>query len=173
MFVLRPTKKLMQKMGVHPDSSPGTSTTVTGDWFANILHTRKGRYVLAISSVSLLPVVVHGRDLPSLPQRIADTAAEVLGELGVPNHAIERERSAMDQVAFAGTNDRSTLGVLNDLMFQLTCYLEQGHPTDRLVTLSFRLSETPIVARDLFPDHRTREIFGLPGRQRVRCDLLN
>lgn len=40
MFILRCTQKLLQRMGTSVPCGDAISTTVLGDWYANILFTR-------------------------------------------------------------------------------------------------------------------------------------
>jgi hypothetical protein len=124
-----------------------------------MVHLRHGRFVIAISSVTLLPVILRGRDLATLPARLADGVTALLLELGVPAPAVERERLTMAEMIFARTNDRSTVGVLNEFQRLLRFDLND-EPTVGLLEQSVRLSRTPIVARHLFPDRETCSVFG-------------
>src|SRR5678816_3070737 len=112
MVIIRATAALLQKLGVAPDPQPATSTTALGTWFATMLQVRRGRYVLAISGVTMLPVVVLGRDLGTL------------APLGVPSAVVERERREMLDAHYASTNDRSTVGVLTEFQRLLRYELE-------------------------------------------------
>jgi len=62
-MILRCTTKLLKRLDVEPVAVPRPSTTVLGDWYATLLHMRRGQFVLAIARVTLQPVVVTGRDL--------------------------------------------------------------------------------------------------------------
>lgn len=159
MVVVRATTKLLVRLGVQPDAAPPPSSGALGDWFATMVQVRRGRFVLAMSGVTLLPVIVAGRELATLPARLADAVAGVLLELGIPSDAIERERRAMSDLTFARTNDRSTVGVLTDFQRLLRFDLEND-PTTGLLERSLRLAETPIVARNLIPNRETRSLFG-------------
>src|SRR5688572_28183737 len=161
MLVIRATSKLLGKLGVDPEVQPPRSTGALGAWFATLLQVRRGRFVLAISSVTLVPVVLLGRDLVTLPSRLAIQMAEVLSALGVGTDAVERERVTMIETCYARTNDRSTVGVLTELQ-RLLRYDLDAQPAATLLELSLRLSKTPIVARDVFPNNATRALFGVP-----------
>jgi hypothetical protein len=132
---------------------------VLGDWFATMIQVRRGRFVLAISGVTLLPVIVVGREPAGLRARLADAVADVLLELDIHRDAIERERLAMAEATYARTNDRSTVGVLTDFQRLLRYDLEDA-PNTGLLERSLRFAETPIVARSLTPDRATRALFG-------------
>jgi hypothetical protein len=157
-MVIRGTTKLLGRLGVRPDAAPAPSSGALGDWFATMVQVRRGRFVLAVSGVTLLPVIVVGRELATLPARLADAVADVMLELGIHRDAVERERLAMADASYARTNDRSTVGVLTDFQRLLRYDLEDA-PNTGLLERSLRLAETPIVARNLFPDRATRLLF--------------
>lgn len=145
------------------------SSGVLGDWYATLLHTRRGHFVLAISGVTLLPIVVSGRDLRLFPARIASTLAEVLACYGVPAEAIERECAAMSEVHYARTDDRSTVGVLTEIQRLLHWDLDDS-PAATLAERSLQLAQTPIVARNMFPDQETSRLFGVLSPRHRKSD---
>jgi hypothetical protein len=76
----------------------------------------------------------------------------VLSALGVDAEGVSHELRAMSEVRLGRTVDRSVLGSLND-------YVRLLDWEDRDLTplqVSVRLSETPCIAMDLFPDAATR-----------------
>ena len=159
-MILRCTTKLLKRLDVEPVAAPRASTTVLGDWYVTLLHTRRGQFVLAVSRVTLQPIVVTGRDLRSFPVRLAAGVAEVLATYGVPDDAIERERFAMSAVQYARTDDRSNVGVLTELQ-RLLHYALDELPGVSMKELSLRLAQTPIVARNVFPVNETCRVFGV------------
>jgi type I restriction-modification system DNA methylase subunit len=68
--------------------------------------------------------------------------AVVLDRHGIGRTAIDRETTAMAEVAFAKTANRSVLGVMNEFAFIAEIYRERMEPLD-LSTLSMRLADTP------------------------------
>ncbi len=160
MMVLRPTAKLLARMGMKIEPQPSESTTRLGDWFATLLQVRSGRFVLAIAGTTLLPVVVSGRELGTLASRLALAVGQVLTALSVAPEAVERECAAMADVRIAATDDRSTVGVMTDLLHLLRFEL-QHDPRATPLELSLKLADTPIVARKGFPDRDTRRLFGV------------
>ena len=161
MIVLRCTSKLLARLKTKPEEAPRPSSNLLGDWFATLLHTRRGQYVLAMASKTLLPVVVTGRELRTFPERLASGLAELLGVYGVPTETIERECAAMSEVQYARTNDRSNVGVLIEFQRLLHYDLEDLAAMTPL-ELSLRLAHTPIVAREAFPEDDTCRFFGVP-----------
>ncbi len=162
MMVLRPTAKLLTRMRMKVEPQPPTSTTRLGDWFATLLQVRSGRFVLAVSGATLLPVVVSGRELGTLTSRLVLAVGQVLTALSVAPDDVERECAAMADARIAATDDRSTVGVMTDLRHLLRFEL-QHDPRATPLECSLKLAKTPIVARKGFPDRDTRRLFGVEG----------
>lgn len=172
MLAIRCTTKLLSRLATKADPAPTASTGMLGDWYATLLHTRRGQFVLSMSRATLLPIVVAGRDLRSFPERIVSTLAEVLAAYGVPAHSIERECAAMSDVVYARTDDRSNVGVLTELQRLLHGDLEY-FPDATLTELSLRLAQTPIVARHVFPEDETCRLFGVPSPRHREKEIGN
>jgi hypothetical protein len=167
VITIRCTTKLLRRLGAAPTALANTSPTKLGEWYATLLHTRRGQYVLAMARSTLLPIVVTGRDVRSFPARVASTLAEVLAAYGVPVEIIERECAAMSDVQYAPTDDRSNVGVLTELQRLLHGDLDYL-PNATLTELSLRLAQTPIVARNVFPEDETCQLFGVPRIDRKK-----
>jgi hypothetical protein len=162
MIVFRPTAKLAKtaKLTIHR-GVVASSGPALGDWFATLVRAGGRSYIIAISSVTLLPVVMRGNDSHNFAARFPAALADVLTALGVPALNITKECSYYNgPVLYAPTNDRSTLGVLVDFcsLFEYEIAAE-GVP---LTYVAQRLSSTPIVARNIFPGHATCALFGAP-----------
>lgn len=142
MFVLRCTKKLLERTG---PASPATapSTTVLGDWFAQPITVGRQRLILLASEHSRLPVVMPGRDAKNLARNLPPMLAEVLDGLGAPISTVVREIEAMSEAVVAVTNNRSVLGTLNDFTHMLKWRLA-AEPDADLVEAALWLSETPV-----------------------------
>jgi len=110
MTTLRCTGKLMKRLGIRKPGEIPPPENVLGDWFANILYTRHGHYVLLVSERSLLPILTTARDLDNLVSRFMRQLGEVLSALGVRQELIDREISRMELLYFSRTNSRSILG---------------------------------------------------------------
>ena len=157
MVTIRCTQKLLRRMRATDVAAP--STTLLGDWCANILFSRPEQLVLCVSERTLLPVVVPARPAAELGLRLAAGLGRVLAALDVPDPRIAIELREMSAVAFARTQKRSVLGSLNDLMFQLTLYLHD-RPEFSLFQASLKLGRTPLsaIGQDC-PDRLTKSLF--------------
>jgi hypothetical protein len=94
---------------------PPPSTTRLGDWYANLLFTRRGQFILCVSQRTLLPIIVPARDAKSLLARLRDALPRVLSAIGVNPAVIDHELAEMAEGCFAKTANRTVLGLMNDL----------------------------------------------------------
>ena len=73
MFALRCTRKLLDLIpGIVEE--PAASTTLLGDWTANILFSRP-QVILLVSEKSLLPVVIPAAPISGLMVRLSSSLA--------------------------------------------------------------------------------------------------
>lgn len=165
VIVVRCTAKLLERLPGHSDSQETASSSRLGDWYATLVRTRRGHFVLAMARATLLPVVVTGRDLRTLPERLSQQVSAMLGSYGVPAEAVEREREAMRDVVYTRTDDRSNVGVLTEFQ-RLLSYDFAAPQEPTLLDLSLRLAWTPIVARNTFPVDATCRVFGIEAPRR-------
>ncbi len=132
----------MKRLGIHNPGEPPPPENILGDWFANILYTRHGHYVLLVSERSLLPVLTTARDLDNLVPRFMRQLDEVLSALGVPQLLIDRELSRMEPLYFGRTNSRSVLGTMNDFVQMFKYMLPDGQDLT-VLDWSLQLAEAP------------------------------
>ena len=99
--------------------------------------------ILCTSERSLLSVIVPAKDLPSLPLRLADALAYLLGRIGIPDAAMSRELREMQWVRFAPTASRRVLGHMNDFAFQVEHMASHGEGPLYMSDLAERLADTP------------------------------
>jgi hypothetical protein len=140
MVTVRCTQKLLRRLPLTED--PPASTTVLGDWYANVLFSRPQQLVLCVSERTLLPIVLPAKELQTLVPRLSLAVGEVLLRLGVSPTLVETEQHEMRSFAFGRTQNRRVLGSLNDFMFMLPHYV-RGSPESTLLEHSLHLARTP------------------------------
>ena len=161
MATLRCTAKLRKRLGISKPGEAPAPRNALGDWYANILFTRSGHYVLLASERSRLPVLVSARDLPNFPSRFLQALTGLLADLDVPTYQIEREIEAMQPLFFGKTANRSVLGTLNDHAFFAKMWLAPGDLSIHDVAL--RLAQAPCLPLESsFPDKETRMLLSNP-----------
>jgi hypothetical protein len=105
---------------------PPKLTTRLGDWYANLRIVRRQHLALAVSSVTLLPVLLPAAPFKTLPARVAEGVAQVLDALGIDEQGIAAEVAAMRECVVTTTNDRQILGSMNDFANMLDFTSRRG-----------------------------------------------
>jgi hypothetical protein len=123
------------------DDAP--STTKLGDWYGNLVSVGRRRVVLFVSERSRLPVLLPARDVATVAQQLPLALEQMLPILGVPRDIVRQEVSAMTEVHFAPTANRSILGTMTGYHQSLRFYLGSGSWAE-LLRISLHMSETPI-----------------------------
>lgn len=166
MLVIRATQKLLKRLG-QPVTNPPVSTTVLGDWYAKPFGVDKRRFILLISEKSRLAVLMPGRDVAHLPQRLPETIARQLARLGVSPEAVTHEIKECGDVVLAATASKSLLGTLNDYA-AMAKQRFTGQVEVDLDDEAFWLSHTPLSPlKYKFAAHETLRLFGIEP-QRIR-----
>lgn len=153
VLIVRATKKLLRLTG--PPSAPGDDrgTTLLGPWYATVLFWRP-RVALLVNEKTLLPVFMPLAPVATWPARIADQVASALAAHHVPAGIIDQERQHMAICRLGTTANRSTVGVMIDLV-RLAEIHHDDEPDVDLTTLAVRLARTPcspLYKRHVSPD---------------------
>lgn len=158
MFVLRATKRLLQRIGSPTLRDGEQSTTLLGDWYATTLPWRP-QVALLVNEATLLPVLMPLAPAATLPARIADEVSGVLASHGAPDAVIETEREHMRQWRIAPTANRSVVGIMNEFTFLANTYGVAERPD--LPDLAMWLSQVPcgpLFKRHGSPDRELRAL---------------
>lgn len=148
MTTLRCTAKLLKRLGIRDSGEPPPPENRLGDWFANIIYTRKGHFLILVSERSLLPIVTTARDLNRFEERFLSLFTDVLLALKVPREAIDRELSLMDPMNYGRTNSRVVLGSMTDFT-HMTKDILATEPEMTLLELSLFLAHSPCKPLDM------------------------
>ncbi|MGE5047713.1 MAG: DUF6933 domain-containing protein [Deltaproteobacteria bacterium] len=156
MVVLRCTQRLLRRLNQKPAEQAPASSTVLGDWYANIIWMHRRPLVLAVSARSLLPVLFPARDPASLGARFSASLGAVLAALGIPADQIDGEQRHMAKVALARTISRQILGTMNDFGRMLDVA-----PGQSLLNAALDLAKAPCGPIGMeSPDRVTVDLFG-------------
>jgi hypothetical protein len=143
MVTVRCTGKLLRRLGEYAVWHDGDQpTTRLGDWYANLLFTKRQKLIICVSERSLLPVFVTAKDPSSFSFRFQEAVRSMLWALGVSADALDEELCEMAQVKIGPTASRSVLGSLNELALGGHYALGQQPEMD-LLTLAMEVAETP------------------------------
>jgi hypothetical protein len=142
LLTIRCTRKLLKYLHAEGPGEIIHPTTGLGDWYANLLFTKRLRLIICVSERSLLPVFVEAKDRASFAIRFQEQVRSVLECVGVPSYAVEREAHEMARVALGLTASRSVLGSLNDLALLSRFAIEAQSHID-LTSLAIEIADTP------------------------------
>ena len=141
MFTVRGTKRFLERVG-RPTTDLPPSTTVLGDWYANVLFWRP-QVALFVNATTFLPVLMSLAPSASVVARFPVAVAEVLGAIGVDPHFVEAEMTEMGSVVLATTASRQVLGVMNEFTFMAEHTIGSGRSDSAdLLGLSVWLANT-------------------------------
>jgi len=145
----------MKGFRLKPEPDLPASTTILGDWYANLLNFGPQRYVLCLSEHSFFPVILPARN-SEFPVQLASYVHPLLLAAGVPAVQALREAQGMAEFKVGKTASRTALGVMND--FSISATWAFGH--DDLFGISLWLSETPSgPLKYASPKDRTLQLF--------------
>lgn len=142
MVTVRCTTKLLKWLDAEVSPEPTTPTNRLGDWYANLLFTKRRRLIICISERALLPVFVEARDSSFFRARFQERVRSVLRSMGVGSDALHSEAPQIAEIKIGTTASRRVLGSLNDLA-KLARFEIKHHPEIDLTTLAIKLAETP------------------------------
>lgn len=97
VLTIRCTRKLLKRLAVGVPSEPTSSTNRLGDWYANLLFTKRARLIICISERSLLPVLVEATDPFSFIPRFQEAVRSVLQRIGATSEVLGCEAREMGQ----------------------------------------------------------------------------
>lgn len=160
VLVVRGTKKLRDRVKGPLAGGEDESTTDLGDWFATALFW-KPHVALLVNARTLIPLFVPLAPAATLLDRLPAGIESILRQHGVDEAFVAGEVAAMDAVRLAPTNDRSTVGVMNEFAFHAEHHWRGG--LQDLDAISLRMAHLrlgPLRDRSGFPD---RELAILTG----------
>ena len=121
MQLIRCTQKLLKELGVTPlalESPRG----LLGPWHANLLRVERRKCVLFTNDATLYSLFAPGLRKPQF-ERLPDVFGQVLFRAlrleDFSQQQIEAVLEEIEELQFAKTNNRSVLGSMNDLAYQL------------------------------------------------------
>lgn len=156
MLIVRATKNLRDKIdGLHAGTDE-MSTTVLGDWYANLLAWRRP-HVIVVNARSRVPIITPLAPAKGLAERLPEVIADALLALGVGKEVVDAEREHMREVRLGPTLDRSVVGSMNDFAFLADHRRDDAGGLDDfdLGELSKRLAHVPcgpLYKSHTFPD---------------------
>jgi len=150
MAIIRCTKKLLTELKTKP-SEGATSSSEVGSWHANLLRIDRRKCILFTNDATLYSFLI-----PGLKKAQFENFREVFGQNlfknllweNFPQNQIEIVLDEHREIIIAKTNNRSVLGSMNDLAFQLKYQIAAMGGLDNvdLAELNHGLNRTPMSA---------------------------
>ena len=152
MQLIRCTQKLLKELRVKPTESEPEFGTI-GDWHANLLRFEGRKCVLFTNSTTLYSIIIPGLKRPNLDRLDEIFRQSLFKRLrieGFSQFQIEKILEEYQTLHYAKTNNRSVLGSMNDLTFQIEAAIESsgGLCCMDIDTLNDELNRIPMSAID-------------------------
>jgi hypothetical protein len=141
-FTIHATRKLLDQVK-QPVGEPVEPTTALGNWYATALFW-KPQVALLVNERTFLPLFMPLAPATTLARRVPDQVRRMLDAHGTDPRFVDHEVHSMGAGHYAKTASRSMLGVMNELAFLGNVHREEHGSDDDLISLSIRLSETPM-----------------------------
>ncbi len=128
MQLIRCTRKLMKEIGNPPTNEEPTPGNL-GGWHANLLRFERRKCVLFTNDVTLFSIFAPGLKKPDFQALASVFGQKLFRNLRLEGFSQEQIESVLDEyrtIGFAKTNNRSVLGSMNDLAFQLEWIVHSG-----------------------------------------------
>jgi hypothetical protein len=146
MLVLRCTQRLLKRNPGPTQQRQDALVPVLGNWHANLIRLAKSPIVLCVNDISLLAILVPGRNFPNFVFAFQNRLAGRLGRMGLATETISAERAAMEIVKIQPSNSRSVLASMNDFVRHLKWRAPSHFDFSEADALEDMLSETPMGA---------------------------
>lgn len=159
MFVIRGTKKFLDRAGKVDATDERGSTTVLGSWCATVWFW-KPQVALFVNERTPLPVLLPMAPASTVAERFVLGLPEVLRDCGLDPRLAEAEVTAMADHRLDKTASRSVLGVMNEFKHMADDQLRHVDDVE-LMELALWLAQVPcgpLVKRHVSPDRELRAV---------------
>lgn len=134
MPIIRCTEKLLKELKVRP-SEEWPQNGYIGGWHANLLRIERRKCVIVTNDQTLYTLFI-----PALKKPEFERFGEIFGQHlfknlcceGFAQHQIERVLADNQEITIAKTNNRSVLGSMNDVAYQIEHRVRTLDGLDRL-----------------------------------------
>jgi hypothetical protein len=164
MLTVKAAQSLFKFMRTKPDLEPPVCTGQLGPWVAKLVDTGAGELIVCMNECTFLTVMFPSGYVNLLVPQLYDRTYDLLCHLNVPVKVAKAEIEHYRQITFTRTDDRRTLGVLNEIGLHVQYWLDDQHELtpQHLARIELSISEG---------------IYGAPDytnpREAVRSLLLN
>jgi len=167
MAILRCTKKLLDELKVKPDEIQEQGQSIS-NWHANLIRVDRRKCVLFTHDATLFSIFLPGlkkTDFQSIKDIFGQTLFKSLIGESFPQSHIELFLDDIRSIHFSKTNNRSVLGSMTDLTFQIKFTISRsgGLAYTDIFQLNHDLNRVPMSA--IKEIHSIRELRVFLDRQ--------
>ena len=169
MAILRCTKKILTEIKIKPSDSEILPDDF-GSWHCNLLRIDRRKCVLFTHDNTLYSFLVPGLTKPDFMNFKAVFRENIFKNLfdeQLPQDQIERFLDNNREIKIAKTNNRSVLGSMNDLAFQLKYQIQDmgGLVNASIPKLNHNLNRIPMsTIKDIYSIDELKRFLGIPSR---------
>ena len=150
MAIIRCTKKLLNELKIKPTDDIGRSKNIS-NWHANLLWIDRRKCVLFTNDSTLFSFLVTGMKKPQFENFYDIFRLNLFKNLmneNLPQNQIEHALNEHREIGITKTNNRSVLGSMNDLAYQLKCriYGDGGLAAVGIAAINHDLNRIPMGA---------------------------
>jgi|LGVF01.1.fsa_nt_gb hypothetical protein len=164
MAILRCTQKLLSELKLKPSDSKELPSDISG-WHANLLRIDRRKCVLFTHDTTLYSFFVHGLkkpDFENIREVFRQNFFKSLIAEDMPQKQIEIFLEANREIIISKTNNRSVLGSMNDLAFQLKYRIayEGGIKNTDITKLIYDINRIPMSAiEEIYSIYELKKLF--------------
>ena len=169
MAILRCTRKLLNEIKIEPFEN-NELLDEFGSWHCNLLRIDRRKCVLFTHDQTLYSFLVQGLTKPdfmNFNEVFREKLFKNLLNEQLPQNQIERFLTNNQIIEYTKTNNRSVLGSMNDLTFQLKYKIQDigGLVDANILELNRDLNRTPMSAlKEIFSIDELKRFLGIPIR---------
>jgi CRISPR/Cas system CSM-associated protein Csm2 small subunit len=169
MAIIRCTKKILTEIKIKPSENEGLSDGF-GSWHCNLLRIDRRKCVLYTHDYTLYSFLVPGltkQDFVNFDEVFRESLFKNLLNEKLPQDQIERFLDNNRIIEIAKTNNRSVLGSMNDLAFQLTYRVQDmgGIVNTNIQELNHFLNRIPMSKiSETYSIYELKSFLGIPTR---------
>lgn len=151
MTLVRGTKSVLKLLGIaaeelleKKEARPGGGPLFR-EWYANDVPVKGGSVILFVHSPTRLAVVVPAGERARVEKAFVRRAGLLFRKLAFPEQLVQSEVGALEPITYARTTDRSMIGSMNEIAFQLQDAVEGLVPGfgARSSDFEFEMSKMP------------------------------
>jgi hypothetical protein len=140
------TKKFLSELKRNP-AKEDPEIDSFWSWHANIFNIERRKCVLVTNDITLFSLFIPGLKKPDFQSFNFIFGQQIFKNMlheKIPQKQIEMILSECEDIQFKRTNNRSVLGSMNELKFQLECHIEAEGGLERtdIFELNHRLNRT-------------------------------